>query len=61
MSASGFADIQIDNATTHTRPSLHRLHRITLWSYPLAVLGRAAGIRSFNMAMCLGHCASTKL
>jgi tocopherol O-methyltransferase len=47
LSASGFVDIQIDNVTAHTRPSLHRLHRITLWSYPLAVLGRAAGVRSF--------------
>jgi len=47
MSVSGFADIQIDDVTAHTRPSLHRLHQITFWSYPLAVLGRAAGIRSF--------------
>ncbi len=46
MSACGFADIQIDDVTAHTRPSLHRLYQITLWSYPLAVLGRAAGIRS---------------
>jgi cyclopropane fatty-acyl-phospholipid synthase-like methyltransferase len=47
MSASGFANIQIDDVTAHTRPSLHRLYQITTWSYPLAVLGRAAGIRSF--------------
>jgi cyclopropane fatty-acyl-phospholipid synthase-like methyltransferase len=47
MSASGFTDIQIDDVTVHTHPSLRRLHQITLWSYPLAVLGRAVGIRSF--------------
>jgi len=47
MSAAGFTDIQIDDVTAHIRPSLHRLHWITFWSYPLAVLGRAAGIRSF--------------
>jgi cyclopropane fatty-acyl-phospholipid synthase-like methyltransferase len=46
MSTSGFSDIRIDDVTTHTRPSLHRLYRITRWSYPLAILGRAAGIRS---------------
>jgi hypothetical protein len=46
MSASGFTDIQIDDVTAHIRPSLYRLHWITFWSYPLAVLGRAAGIRS---------------
>jgi cyclopropane fatty-acyl-phospholipid synthase-like methyltransferase len=47
MSASGFVDIRIDDVTAYTRSSLHRLHRITCWSYPLAVLGRAAGLRSF--------------
>jgi cyclopropane fatty-acyl-phospholipid synthase-like methyltransferase len=47
LSASGFADIQIDDVTAHTRPSLQRLHRITCWSYPLAVVGRAVGLRSF--------------
>jgi cyclopropane fatty-acyl-phospholipid synthase-like methyltransferase len=46
LSASGFVDIQIDDVTAHTRPSLHRLRQITFWSYPLAVLARAAGIRS---------------
>jgi cyclopropane fatty-acyl-phospholipid synthase-like methyltransferase len=46
MSASGFADIQTDDVTAHTHSSLHRLHQITLWSYPLAVLGRALGLRS---------------
>lgn len=47
MSAAGFGSIQIDDVTAYTRPSLRRLYRITFWSYPLAVLGRAVGIRSF--------------
>lgn len=47
MSAAGFVNIQIDDVTTYTRPSLRRLYQITSWSYPLAVLGRAVGIRSF--------------
>ena len=40
------ADTRIDDITTHTRPSLRRLYRLTRWFYPLAVTGRAVGIRS---------------
>jgi SAM-dependent methyltransferase len=62
LSASGFADIQIDDVTAHTCPSLQRLHQITLWSYPLAVLvARPESVHWFSMATCLGHCTSTKL
>jgi cyclopropane fatty-acyl-phospholipid synthase-like methyltransferase len=44
--AAGLADMRIDDITAHTRPSLRRLYTITRWSYPLAVTGRAIGIRS---------------
>jgi tocopherol O-methyltransferase len=44
--AAGLADFQLDDVTAHTRPSLRRLYRMTFWSYPLAMLGRAVGIRS---------------
>jgi cyclopropane fatty-acyl-phospholipid synthase-like methyltransferase len=44
--AAGLADMRIDDITAHTRPSLRRLYQLTRWSYPLAVTGRAVGIRS---------------
>lgn len=44
--AAGLADTRIDDITAHTRPSLHRLAQLTRWAYPLAVIGRAVGIRS---------------
>jgi hypothetical protein len=43
---AGFTDIRLENVTDHTRPSLRRLYCMTFWSYPLAVLGRATGLRS---------------
>jgi tocopherol O-methyltransferase len=46
VAAAGFTAVQLDDVTAHTRPSLRRLYRMTLWGYPLAVLLRAAGIRS---------------
>ena len=44
--AAGLADARIDDITAHTRPSLRRLYQLTRWFYPLAVTGRAVGIRS---------------
>jgi len=44
--AAGLADAQIGDITAHTRPSLRRLYQLTRWAYPLAVTGRAVGIRS---------------
>ena len=44
--AAGLADARIDDITAHTRPSLRRLYQLTRWAYPLAVTGRAVGIRS---------------
>ena len=44
--AAGLSSFQLDDVTTNTRPSLRRLYQMTFWSYPLAVLGRAVGIRS---------------
>jgi cyclopropane fatty-acyl-phospholipid synthase-like methyltransferase len=44
--AAGLADARVDDITAHTRPSLRRLYQLTRWSYPLAVTGRAVGIRS---------------
>jgi len=44
--AAGLSSFRLDDVTTNTRPSLRRLYRMTFWSYPLAVLGRAVGIRS---------------
>jgi tocopherol O-methyltransferase len=43
---AGFTDVRLEDVTAHTRPSLRRLYRMTFWSYPLAVIGRAIGIRS---------------
>jgi cyclopropane fatty-acyl-phospholipid synthase-like methyltransferase len=44
--AAGLTTARIDDITAHTRPSLRWLYRLTRWSYPLAVTGRAVGIRS---------------
>ncbi len=44
--AAGLTNARIDDITTHTRPSLDRLYQLTRWWYPLAVIGRAVGIRS---------------
>jgi len=44
--AAGFSQFQLEDVTLNTRPSLRRLYRMTYWSYPLALLGRAIGIRS---------------
>lgn len=44
--AAGFAEIQLDDVTAHARPSLRRLYRMTCWSYPLAAIAHAAGLRS---------------
>jgi cyclopropane fatty-acyl-phospholipid synthase-like methyltransferase len=44
--AAGLADAHIDDITAHTQPSLRRLYQLTRWFYPLAVVGRAVGIRS---------------
>lgn len=44
--AAGLAQVQIDDITRHTRPSLRRLYRLTALAYPLALLGRAARLRS---------------
>ena len=44
--AAGLPNMRIDDITAYTQPSLRRLYTITRWSYPLAVLGRAVGIRS---------------
>ena len=46
LAAAGFTDIRFDDVTQHTRPSLRRLYQLTYWTYPLAVMGRVAGIRS---------------
>jgi hypothetical protein len=46
MAAAGLADIRLDDVTAHTRPSLRWLYQLTVWTYPLAVLGHAVGIRS---------------
>jgi tocopherol O-methyltransferase len=46
ISAARLAEGRLDDVTAHTRSSLRRLYQITFWTYPLAVLGRAAGIRS---------------
>jgi hypothetical protein len=46
IAAAGLAEGRVDDVTAHTRPSLRRLYQITFWTYPLAVLGRAVGIRS---------------
>src|SRR5262249_35281768 len=46
VAAAGFTAAQLDDVTAHTRPSLRMLYQMTVWSYPLAVLLRAAGIRS---------------
>jgi tocopherol O-methyltransferase len=43
---AGFSRFQLDDLTPNTRPSLRRLYRMTCWSYPIARLGRALGIRS---------------
>ncbi|MEO7913020.1 MAG: methyltransferase domain-containing protein [Roseiflexaceae bacterium] len=43
---AGLVDARIDDITAHTRPSLRRLYQLTRWAYPLAVTGRAVGIRS---------------
>ena len=44
--AAGLDDTRIDDITAHTRPSLRRLYQLTRGFYPLAVTGRAVGIRS---------------
>jgi cyclopropane fatty-acyl-phospholipid synthase-like methyltransferase len=44
--AAGLSHTRIDDITAHTRPSLRRLYQMTCWCYPLAVTGRAVGIRS---------------
>jgi tocopherol O-methyltransferase len=44
--AAGLVDARIDDITAHTRPSLRRLYQLTRWCYPLALTGRAVGIRS---------------
>ena len=44
--SAGFADVRLEDVTDHTRPSLRRLYRMTFWSYPLALMGRATGVRS---------------
>ena len=44
--AAGLKDARIDDITAHTQPSLRRLYQLTRWAYPLAVTGRAVGIRS---------------
>jgi len=46
LAAAGLAEARLDDVTAHTRPSLRRLFRMTFWTYPLAVMGRAVGIRS---------------
>ena len=46
LAAAGFAEARLVDETAHTRPSLRRLYRMTFWTYPLAVMGRAVGIRS---------------
>jgi cyclopropane fatty-acyl-phospholipid synthase-like methyltransferase len=46
VAAAGLTGAQIDDATAYTRPSLRRLYQLTRWLYPLAVTGRATGIRS---------------
>jgi tocopherol O-methyltransferase len=46
LAAAGLAEARLDDVTAHTRPSLRRLYRMTFWTYPLAVMGRAVGIRS---------------
>ena len=46
MAAAGLTDIRLDDVTAHTRPSSRWLYQLTFWTYPLAVLGHAVGIRS---------------
>jgi tocopherol O-methyltransferase len=46
MAAAGLVDIKLDDVTAHTRPSLRWLYQLTFWTYPLAILGHAIGIRS---------------
>jgi tocopherol O-methyltransferase len=46
LAEAGFTDARLDDVTAHTRPSLRRLYRMAYWTYPLAVLGRVASIRS---------------
>jgi tocopherol O-methyltransferase len=44
--AAGLINTHIDDITPYTRPSLRRLYQLTRWAYPLAITGRAVGIRS---------------
>jgi cyclopropane fatty-acyl-phospholipid synthase-like methyltransferase len=44
--AAGFVDVRLEDVTDHTRSSLRRLYHMTFWSYPLALIGRATGVRS---------------
>lgn len=46
LAAAGLVEPRLEDVTAHTRPSLRRLYRMTVLSYPLAVLGRATGVRS---------------
>ena len=44
--ASGFEDVRMRDVTRQALPSMRRLRRLALASYPLALLMRAVGIRS---------------
>jgi tocopherol O-methyltransferase len=46
LAAAGLTEARLDDVTAHTRPSLRQLYRMSFWSFPLAVIGRATGIRS---------------
>lgn len=46
LATAGFTSCACDDVTVYVRPSLHRLHRLSYWSYPLALLLRAVGLRS---------------
>jgi tocopherol O-methyltransferase len=46
LAAAGFIDERLEDVTEHVRCSLRRLYRIAQVSFPLAVLGRAARLRS---------------
>ncbi len=43
---AGFDDVQLRDVTPNVRPSLRRLYRMATLSWPLAVMFRAAGMRS---------------
>jgi cyclopropane fatty-acyl-phospholipid synthase-like methyltransferase len=46
LAAAGLAQCTCDDVTTHVRPSLHRLYKISTWCYPMAVFLHVIGLRS---------------